>query len=79
MSPAPSNWLYGLGGRMQQAGRPGQRKSVMDMDSGLWGRVEAAYLGYPSESRLRVTALLRSLIQNDEEVSGTAQDYLAIV
>lgn len=47
--------------------------------TGLLGRMSTAYLGYPSDTRHRISGVLRMLLQSDEDVSGTASDYLAIV
>lgn len=61
------------------AAKLGDRQSLDESPSRLVSRLAGAYLGYPQDSRARISGLLRMLIQNDEDVSGTATDYLAIV
>ncbi|WP_019584685.1 hypothetical protein [Deinococcus apachensis] len=61
------------------AQRAGSRQSFDDSPAAMLGRLATAYLGYPNDSRARLSGVLRMLIQSDEDVGGTASDYLAIV
>lgn len=58
--------------------RMGDRLSQDASLAGSLFRLEAGYVGYPADSRGRISGLLRMLLQSDEDVAGTAADYLAI-
>lgn len=57
--------------------RLGTQQSAESADT--LDRLATTYLGYPSDTRARISGVLRMLLQSDEDVSGTASDYLAIV
>lgn len=57
----------------------GDRRSLDETPAGTLARLAGDYVGYPTDSRTRISGVLRMLLQNDEDVSGTASDYLAIV
>ncbi|WP_139806722.1 hypothetical protein [Deinococcus hopiensis] len=80
MARPASNLTLGVGAALRTgaARAPGQI-SRDDSPQGMLVRLAGAYPGYPKETRTRLSGILRALIQNDEDVSGTVSDYLAIV
>ncbi|WP_295818001.1 hypothetical protein [uncultured Deinococcus sp.] len=76
----PGPFMQGLTDSLRGTSpRTGDQLSREDTPTGLLGRLSTTYLGFPADSRVRLTHILRALVQNDEDVSGTVGDYLAIV
>jgi hypothetical protein len=68
--------VRGLGlavGRVSQLDTPGAASF-----SGLMGRLETLYDGYPADSRQRVISLMRWLTQRDDDMNGSLRDQIAI-
>lgn len=75
---APQRFMQNMTRSLQQAAKIGDQQSVHDSPSTLLDRLASTYAGFPNDTRVRLTRILRALAQNDEDVSGTLSDYLAI-
>ncbi|MCD0165415.1 hypothetical protein [Deinococcus sp. 12RED42] len=64
---------------LRSSGRQLGTQRSAENPGAMLDRIAGAYLGYPGDTRTRLTGVLRMLLQSDEDVSGAASDYLAIV